>query len=528
MLRALTAGFTRGFAVLGKISMYRLTLLALALLAAIALLLSFAGLAGPQWYELLATAAVLAVVCAAVDAAAQRLLKLPWRLESSLITAAILLFVLRPSIDPAGLAGIAIGGAVASASKYLLAWRGRHLFNPAAAGATVLTLITAISGVYGLGTSSWWVGTPVFGPIVLLLGIVVLWRTEKLRVIALFAVTALVVGVVSVAIAYQQQGVVADVPSLVWDQLWSSPLLFLGAFMLSEPLTLPPRRWQQMVVAAVVGVLVGWAPLFGSFPVGLGQERALLVGNAIAFAFTVRTAVRLVFQGREQLTATVRVLTFRARRPLAFLPGQFLELDVPHRHPDARGTRREFSIASAPEDQPLVRIAFREGGGQAARKPQSSYKKALAAVEPGQSLAVTGVWGDFVLPRQAGSRILMVAAGIGVTPFVAQLRHLAATGQQRDIVMVYVAPEAAELAFRPDLEAAGVPVIAFTRDEPADLAPSWRWARGMRLDAAGLQSAVPDIATRHAYVSGPAGLIADLAPALEKARSITTDAFSGY
>jgi hypothetical protein len=33
---------------------------------------------------------------------------------------------------------------------------------------------------------------------------------------------------------------------------------------------------------------------------------------------------------------------------------------------------------------------------------------------------------------------------------------------------------------------------------------------------------------RHAYISGPPRLIADLAPALDKARSITTDAFSGY
>ena len=39
---------------------------------------------------------------------------------------------------------------------------------------------------------------------------------------------------------------------------------------------------------------------------------------------------------------------------------------------------------------------------------------------------------------------------------------------------------------------------------------------------------VPDISARHAYVSGPAGLIAELAPALGRARSLTTDAFSGY
>ena len=54
--------------------------------------------------------------------------------------AAILLFVLRPTLDPIALAGIALAGAAASLSKYLLAWRGRHIFNPASVGATVLTL----------------------------------------------------------------------------------------------------------------------------------------------------------------------------------------------------------------------------------------------------------------------------------------------------------------------------------------------------------------------------------------------------
>ena len=41
-----------------------------------------------------------------------------------------------------------------------------------------------------------------------------------------------------------------DVGTIVSQLVWSSPYLFLGAFMLSEPLTLPPRRWQQFIPAA--------------------------------------------------------------------------------------------------------------------------------------------------------------------------------------------------------------------------------------------------------------------------------------
>ena len=523
MIGTFTSLWNRVFAVLGRVSMYRLALLSLAGLALVAFVVSFFQLVAPTPGELLASAALLAAVCALVDAAAQAVVRLPWRIESSLITAGILLFILRPTLEPAGLAGIALAAAVASLSKYVLAWRGRHIFNPAAAGAAVLTIVSI--WLPDLGALSWWVGTPVLAAPVLILGLAVLVRTEKVRVISVFLVVAVAVGVARTATQYQQAGLQLETMDILWPVLWSSPFLFLGAFMLSEPLTMPPRRWQQFTVAALVGVLAGWPIDLGA--VSLGQERALLVGNllAFAFAFSMRSAVKLILESRSELTPTVQALTFRARRRLAFVPGQYLELDVPHRHPDARGTRREFSIASAPEDLPLLTVAFREVPGA---KSQSSYKKALAQVTAGDALAVMGVWGDFILPKKPSSAVLMVAAGIGITPFVSQLRHVRLAEDDRDIVLVYVASEASELAFRDELEASGVPTIVFTRDEPQNLPRHWRWARGVRLDAAGLEQVVPDISARHVYISGPAGLIADLAPALEHARSITTDAFSGY
>lgn len=516
-MSGLTALWNRAFAVVGRVSMYRLVVFALAALAAIALVLTFFGVLAPTPLELVVTWLVLGAACAATDAVAHRILRRSWRWESSLITVLILLFVLRPTLEPWELVGVAIAGVVASASKYVLAWQGRHIFNPAAVGAAFLTILSV--WLPALGASSWWVGSPFLAAPVILFGLVVLLRTEKIRVIAVFLVVAVAVAIMRASVQFQQAGLAFDLGTVFWQILWSSPFLFLGAFMLSEPLTLPPRRRQQFLVAAVVGVLAGWPIAIGE--VTLGQERALLVGNLVAFAFAVRAAVRLTLVERRALTPTVRELTFQAKRRLRFAPGQYLELEVPHAHPDARGTRREFSIVSSPEELPLVKIALREGS-------QSSYKKALAAVGAGETLSVTGVWGDFVLPQRAGAPVLMVAAGIGVTPFVSQLRHTRLAQEDRDIVFVYVASDAEELAFRDDLEASGVPVIVFTRTEPAHLPPHWRWAKGVRLDADGLLQVVPDIAARHAYISGPPALIADLAPALEKARSITTDAFSGY
>jgi len=513
----LTAGSTRVLGLIGRVSMYRLVMFSLGLLALIALVLSFAGQVGPQPLELVVSAVVLALACAFTDLAAQSLLRMPRRLESSLITAAILLFVLRPTLEPIGLAGLVLAGVVASASKYLLAWRGRHIFNPAATGAAVLTIVSIWAP--DLGSSAWWVGSPWMAAPVLVLGVLLLVRTDKLPVVVTFWLVAMTVAFVRTTVQFQSAGFPVDVPAVLLQVAFSSPFLFLGAFMLSEPLTLPPRRAQQYVVAVVVGALAGWPLAVGA--ITLGQERALLIGNLVAFLFCLRAAVRLRVERRRDLTPTVRELTFHAARPFSFSPGQYLELDVPHRRPDGRGTRREFSIASAPEDLPEVRIAFKDGS-------QSSYKKALAAVEPGGTLAVTGVWGDFVLPARPTAPVLMVAAGIGVTPFVSQLRHLAATGQRRDAVLAYVVSGSDELAFRDDIVASGIPVVVFSPDEPVDLPTGWVWAGPDRVDAEGLLRAVPDLAQRAAYVSGPPRLIAALAPALGKAKSLTTDAFAGY
>lgn len=524
MTTLFTAARQRVLAVLGSLSMYRLVLFALTALAVIALVLSLLGIiVSPRPLELVASFLVLAAVISVADAVAQRILRLPWRVESSLVTALILLFVLRPGLEPGTLAGLALAGAVASVSKYLIAWRGRHIFNPAAFGAAVVSILGAFGAFEWLGTSSsWWVGTPVLAAPVAVLGLVVLWRTEKVRVVLLFLLVAVAVSVLRQGVQGAQFDIPFDAGAALSFAVLQSPFLFLGAFMLSEPLTLPPRRRQQYAVAALVGVLAGWPiPVAGLFT--LGQERALLIGNLLAFAFALRGSVRLVLESRTFVTPTAQELTFRAKGRVRFLPGQFLELDVPHRRPDARGTRREFSIVSAPADLPTLRIAYKDGD----QRHPSSYKRALAAAQPGTTLAVTGTWGDFILPK-GDDPVLMVAAGIGVTPFVSQLRQLQARGQQRDVVLVYVASEAAELAFRDELAATGVPTIVFTRDEPQGLPAHWRWAQGARLDAAGLERAVPDIGRRHAFISGPPRLIADLAPALHRARSLTTDAFAGY
>ncbi|MBS1907089.1 MAG: flavodoxin reductase [Actinobacteria bacterium] len=508
MIATLIGARQRVLAPLGRLSMYRLTLCALLALAAIAVVLSAVGAISPTPLDILATLALLMLATFCTDVVAQALLHTPRRIESSLITALILLFVVQPGANPDQVGGIALAGVIASVSKYLLVWRGRHLLNPAAVGATVLTIT-------GLGFSAWWVGTPSLAIPVIVLGLLVLWRTERIRVVLLFVAVYAAVSIVRFSVQSAAAGLTVEPGALLTSVLLQSPVLFLGAFMLSEPLTLPSRRWQQLLVAVVVGALAGWPISLGI--ITLGQERALLIGNLLAAVLVGRAGIRLSLVRRRAVTPTVQELTFRARRPFRFAPGQYLELQVPHRRPDSRGTRREFSLVSTPAELPFVRIAYREA------ERSSSCKRALGALQADDTLTATGVWGDFVLPT-ADAPVLLIAAGIGVTPFVSQL----GAHERANAVVVLIASSAQECAYLHELGGSGARILVVTPDRPSALPAGAEWAGGARLDADLLRSLVPDLDRRHAYVSGPPRLIAQLAPALRGAHRVTTDAFAGY
>src|SRR5690606_15110423 len=97
--------------------------------------------------------------------------------ESAVITALILWFLFWPSSLGSFLLTLGLAGAFAGLSKFLLAWRGRHLTNPAAIGAVVVTWL-------GEGAPTWWVGSPTLFVPVLLGGLLVLARTRRLATVA--------------------------------------------------------------------------------------------------------------------------------------------------------------------------------------------------------------------------------------------------------------------------------------------------------------------------------------------------------
>jgi ferredoxin-NADP reductase/Na+-translocating ferredoxin:NAD+ oxidoreductase RnfD subunit len=480
--------------------MYRLVVLVLLAIAVVAIVESLLGVL-PFAPLGLVTALVVAV---AVGYGTNRLLAASRRIrphaESGVITGLLGFFLFLPLLTVQALGALALAVAVANLSKYLLVVRGRHVVNPIAIGAVVV-LLTRISG------ATWWVATPALLPLIVLGGLLVVRRAGAWD-LALPVLIVLVPGTVVRLLATGS----ASGPA-IWTAIASYPSVFLAAFMVSEPLTAPPRRWQRILVSALVGVLALLPIRVGVY--GMTPEIALVLANVLAFSFGQRRRIRFALEARESHPGGVEELRFRGEAPLRIRPGQYVELSLPHVKQDSRGIRRAFSPASAPGSE--VRIVTR----QADRA--SSFKRALAALPTGGTVAGSVVAGDFLPPRDPHAAVLWLTSGVGVTPFLA----MAEAEPTRDAVLVWRLHDGDDPAWAVDaLEHVRVLVVA-----PDSVPVPQRWERlGERLDGEALTGAVPDLAHRAGYAAGSPGWVAAARRAARTAgmRRLRTDRFLGY
>lgn len=492
-----------------RLSMYRAVTLSLLALLFVALILAVFNEVPHSPYAIAFSAMVLVVASYLSNRAIGWLFGVRPHGESAIITALLLLFIFPPREDLLGLAILALVATFGSASKYVLAWRGKHIFNPAAVAAVIIALV-------GLAYSTWWVSTPALLPITLLGALLILYKTRRLPMALLF--TGISVPLILVVALFNQQTITSGLLDLI-----SWPIFFFVGFMVSEPLTLPPRKWQQWAVAALVAVLFVLPIKIGYFP--MTPELALVVGNSIAFFFGLKRAILLEFVAKKQLTPSSIEFAFRPQGgPLKFEAGQYTELMIPHAKADQRGYRRMFSLASVPGEE-LVRF-----GAKFAPKKGSSFKKAMRHLQPGHVISATGIFGDFVLPKDTSVPLLFVAGGIGITPFISHIETLRKKRERRDIVLVYGAPDIHEVAYFDELADSGIKVVVALGEGTAAQHDNIQLEVSPHIDLPLLQRTVPDFAERMAYISGPPAMVDAVKSGLKKhgVKHIKTDYFTGY
>ncbi|WP_375387546.1 FAD-dependent oxidoreductase [uncultured Amnibacterium sp.] len=485
----------------GRVTMYRLVVLVLLITAVGAIVLSLVGVVSFAPTGLLAALAVSVVVGYGTNRLLGAIRRVRPHAESGVITGLLGFFLFLPLPTVQALGALALAITVANLSKYLLVVRGRHVVNPVAIGAVVL-LLTGLSG------ATWWVATPALLPFLLIGGLLIARRAGAWDLV----LPVLAVGVVGTTLRLAAGGTAPG--AALWTAVASYPTVFLAVFMMSEPLTAPPRRWQRVLVSALVGVLLLLPLRVG--PIPMTPEIALVLGNAVAFAFGQRRRIRFAVEGREAHPGDLAELRLRSEAPLRIRPGQYVELSLPGAKQDTRGLRRAFSPANAPGAD-LVRIVTRQPAAP------SAFKRALAALPAGATVAGSVVAGDFVPPRDPAQPVVWLAGGIGVTPFLA----MAQAEPKRDAVLVWRLRAEDDPAWAAAALAGTRVLVVGPGDGP--LPAGWQRI-GARLEPDALQRAVPDLPDRSAYAAGSPDWVSGARAAARSAgaRRVRTDRFLGY
>ena len=140
--------------------------------------------------------------------------------------------------------------------------------------------------------------------------------------------------------------------------------------------------------------------------------------------------MKLILVAKRPETQGVVSFLFRSDAALKWQAGQFLLYTLPHPDADDRGITRYFTIASAPFEGHVM-LTTRVGGDRT-----SSFKRTLRHLPLGATVDVDEPEGDFVAGDPGDTHVL-IAGGIGVTPFRAILLDLEHRGLPINATLLY-------------------------------------------------------------------------------------------
>lgn len=86
-----------------------------------------------------------------------------------------------------------------------------------------------------------------------------------------------------------------------------------------------------------------------------------------------------------------------------------------------------FTLSCAPEDDTL-RMTIKKSG---------AFTSAIPDIEPGTPIQCAGPFGQFCHGIELNQEIVMIAGGVGITPFLSVLRHFRDIGADNDMVLFW-------------------------------------------------------------------------------------------
>ena len=208
-----------------------------------------------------------------------------------------------------------------------------------------------------------------------------------------------------------------------------------------------------------------------------------------------------------------------------FKPGQYIimKLDVV----DERNGVRMFSLSSSPTETGYIIISTKMTG--------SDFKKKLESLKVGEKVDIRGPFGRFLLQEDYSKQAIMLAGGIGITPFRNMIKF--ATDKKLDlkIILLYSNKLPEEMSFKkefdewqkinPNLK------VVYTITRPEESRMQWKGIAG-RIDATMIKNNVKYMGNCIFYVCGPPAMVDAMVTTLKNMdvsdNNIKIERFTGY
>ncbi len=190
-----------------------------------------------------------------------------------------------------------------------------------------------------------------------------------------------------------------------------------------------------------------------------------------------------------------------------WLPGQYQKYVLPELGEDKYINRRYFTIASAPSEGE-IHIST--------RVTNSDFKQRLNSMNPGDVIEASGLDGDFLW--EDNGPVVLIAAGIGVTPYRSMLIERHKTGKSINARLLYFGRDN-NFAFRQEFS----DIVAAHPEFRVD------YIVGEHVTAERIIELAEEVETESTYLSGPEPMVEAVGEELKnKGVNLKQDWFPGY
>lgn len=232
-------------------------------------------------------------------------------------------------------------------------------------------------------------------------------------------------------------------------------------------------------------------------------------------------------RGREEVAEGTMAFHFEKPPGFVFKPGQAIDvilLDPPGS--DEASSRHAFSITSAPFESHLT---------IATRMRDSTFKRALQALPNGAAVRIDGPFGSLTLHHNPARPAVLIAGGIGITPFRSMLRQAAREQLPQDLVLLYSNRRPEDAAFLTELQVLEKQNRRFrliaTMSQMSKSGRAWDGIFG-KIDEALLRQVGGELEAPIYYLAGPPAMVEAMRQTLNQVGvdddEIRSEEFYGY